>query len=38
MTFDEAAQELQLKGYKKPMQYCFTTPEAINILKFEKYE
>lgn len=38
LSFADAAMELQLQGYKKPLQYCFTSDAAINMLKFEKYE
>lgn len=38
LSYTNAAKELQLQGYKKPIQYCFNTPEAISLLKFERYE
>ncbi len=38
LSYSSAAKELQLQGYKKPIQYCFNTPEAISLLKFESYE
>ena len=37
-TYAEVANVLMMTGYKKPLQYCFTSNNALSILKFECYE